>query len=92
MAEDGITIPSLGQKWMCKQSFGEQYWKSVVEIGFSYRSSDCSDIPDDVVDIVEEIEDEFDKETLRDDDLGKTIQEELRSRIEELRKKLAITE
>ena len=58
----------------------KQYLEA-VESGdwFGYQPSDCTNIPDDVVDIVEEeIDDELDKEILRDDDLGEEqIEEEL---------------
>ena len=59
----------------------KQYLEA-VESGdwFGYQPSDCTNIPDDAVDIVEEeIDDELDEEILRDDNLGEEqIEEELK--------------
>jgi len=84
VVEDGVTTYLAWDENGCEHPGNPLSYKQyleAVESGewFGYQPSDCIDIPDDVVDIVEEeIEDELDEEILRDDDLGEEeIQEEL---------------
>ena len=84
VVEDNITTYLAWDKYGCEHPGNPLSYKQYLEAiesgdWFGYQPSDCTDVPDVVVDIIEEeeIEDELDEEILRDDDLGEeTIQEE----------------
>jgi len=84
VVEDNITTYLAWDEYGCEHPGNPLSYKQYLEAiesgdWFGYQPSDCTDVPDVVVDIIEEeeIEDELDEEILRDDDLGEeTIQEE----------------
>ena len=84
VVEDGITTYLAWDENGCEHPGNPLSYKQYLEAiesgdWFGYQPDDCTDVPDVVVDIVEEeeIDDELDEEILRDDDLGEeTIQEE----------------
>ena len=84
VVEDNITTYLAWDENGCEHPDNPLSYKQYLEAiesgdWFGYQPSDCTDVPDVVVDIIEEeeIEDELDEEILRDDDLGEeTIQEE----------------
>ena len=84
VVEDNVTTYLAWDEYGCEHPGNPLSYKQYLEAiesgdWFGYQPSDCTDVPDVVVDIIEEeeIEDELDEEILRDDDLGEeTIQEE----------------
>ena len=84
VVEDGVTTYLAWDEYGCEHPGNPLSYKQYLEAiesgdWFGYQPSDCTDVPDVVVDIIEEEEelDELDEEILRDDDLGeKEIQEE----------------
>ena len=83
VVEDNVTTYLAWDEYGCEHPGNPLSYKQYLEAiesgdWFGYQPGDCTDVPDVVVDIVEEeIEDELDEEILRDDNLGEeTIQEE----------------
>ena len=84
VVEDNVTTYLAWDEYGCEHPGNPLSYKQYLEAiesgdWFGYQPDDCTDVPDVVVDIVEEeeIDDELDEEILRDDDLGEeTIQEE----------------